>query len=36
MVARPNEVSISSTGLTFAAGVVAEDDEIEVVYFDEA
>ena len=36
MVARPNEVSVSSTGLTFAAGVVAEDDEIEVVYFDEA
>jgi len=36
MVARPNEVTISSTGLTFAAGVVTEDDEIEVVYFDEA
>ena len=36
MVARPNEVTISSTGLTFAIGVVAEDDEIEVVYFDEA
>ena len=36
MVARPNEVTVSSTGLTFAIGVVAEDDEIEVVYFDEA
>ena len=35
MVARPNEVSISSTGLTFAQDVLAEDDEIEVVYFDE-
>ena len=36
MVARPNEVTISATGLSFAQGVVAEDDEIEVVYFDEA
>ncbi len=35
MVARPNEVTISSTGLSFAQDVVAEDDEIEVVYFDE-
>ena len=36
MVARPNEVTISATGLSFAQDVLAEDDEIEVVYFDEA
>ena len=36
MVARPNEVTISATGLSFAQNVLAEDDEIEVVYFDEA
>ena len=35
MVARPNEVTISATGLSFAQDVLAEDDEIEVVYFDE-
>lgn len=32
---RPNEVSITSTGLTFASDVLTEDDEVEVVYMDE-
>ena len=35
-LARPNEVTITSTGITIASGVIAEDDEIEIVYMDEA
>ena len=35
IMARPNEVTITSTGLTFASDVLAEDDEVEVVYLDE-
>ena len=35
-LARPNEVSITSTGITIASDVIAEDDEIEIVYMDEA
>ena len=35
IMARPNEVTITSTGLTFASDVLAEDDEVEVVYMDE-
>lgn len=35
MLLRPNEVTITSTGLTFAADTISTDDEIEVVYMDE-
>jgi len=35
MVLRPNEVTITSSGVTFASGVVAEDDELEIMYMDE-
>ena len=35
MVLRPNEVTISSAGLTFAADVIAQDDEVEIMYMDE-
>ena len=35
IMARPNEVTITSSGLTFASDVLAEDDEVEVVYMDE-
>jgi len=33
--ARPNEVEITATGLTFAADILSEDDEVEVIYMDE-
>ena len=35
IMARPNEVEITATGLTFAADVLSEDDEVEVIYMDE-
>ena len=35
IMARPNEVEITAAGLTFAADVLSEDDEVEVIYMDE-
>lgn len=35
IMARPNEVTITSTGLTFASDTLTEDDEVEVIYMDE-
>ena len=35
MVLRPNEVTITSSGVTFEQNVIAEDDELEIMYMDE-
>ncbi len=35
MILRPNEVTISSSGVTFEDDIIAEGDEIEIMYMDE-